>query len=301
MMFVLLDPGSTKSYIKESKIPVGATPRLHRDAQEATTLSGAAVSNRSVILQELCFPEFTRSLRVQSHEFWVHGNYNVRYDAIIGRDLLTQLKIDICYSDGTMKMEGRVILMKKRGERPTFYIQEDADELLAAEIHEAKYEKIEIETVLEQQKHLNSSQQQQLRAVLRGHDMLFNGKLGKYKGKKIRLELRDDAQPVHCKPFPVPQTLSEVFKKECNRLCEIDVLEPVGATEHAYPTFIIPKKDNTVRWISDFRKLNAMLKRRVYPLPRIQDVLHRRPGYKFFTKIDISMCYYTFELDEKCV
>ena len=106
MMFVLLDPGSTKSYIKESKLPLGATPRIHRNAQEATTLSGAAVSNRSDLLQELCFPEFTRSLQVRSHEFWVHGNHNVRYDAIIGRDLLTELKIDICYSDGTMKMEG---------------------------------------------------------------------------------------------------------------------------------------------------------------------------------------------------
>ena len=76
-------------------------------------------------------------------------------------------------------------------------------------------------------------------------------------------------------------------------------MEPVGATEHAYPTFIIPKKDGTVRWVSDFRKLNANLRRRVYPLPRIQDVLHRRPNYQYFTKIDLSMCYYTFELDEK--
>ena len=55
---------------------------------------------------------------------------------------------------------------EKRGEQPAFYIQEDADKMLAAEIHEAKYEKVEIETVLEQQKHLNASQQQQLRAVL---------------------------------------------------------------------------------------------------------------------------------------
>ena len=41
-----------------------------------------------------------------------------------------------------------------------------------------------------------------------------------------------------------------------------------------------------------------MLRIQVFPLPKIQDVLHRRPGYKFFTKIDLSMCYYTFELDE---
>jgi transposase InsO family protein len=138
----------------------------------------------------------------------------------------------------------------------------------------------------------------QLRAAMLGHEVLFDGKLKKYTGKKIHLDLKDNAHPIHCKPFPVPHTQAEVFKKECARLCAEDVLEPVGATEHAYPTFIIPKKDKTVRWVSDFRKLNSMLRRRVYPLPKIQDVLHRRPGYKYFTKIDLSMCYYTFELDE---
>ena len=113
------------------------------------------------------------------------------------------------------------------------------------------------------------------------------------------MQLKPDAKPFHSKPYAVPNVHLGTFKKELDRLVEVGVLVPTGASLWAAGTFIIPKKDGTVRWVSDFRQLNKYIDRLQYPLPRIQEIVQQQKPYKFFTKIDVSMQYYTFRLDRQ--
>ena len=109
--------------------------------------------------------------------------------------------------------------------------------------------------------------------VLREYEDMFDGTLGDYTGSEYKIELQDNVKPYHAKPFPIPRVHEETLKKEVDRLVEIGVLRRVNNSEWAAPTFIIPKKNKTVHFFSDFRQLNKRIKRKPFPIPKIQDLL----------------------------
>jgi hypothetical protein len=84
-----------------------------------------------------------------------------------------------------------------------------------------------------------------------------------------------------------------------DHLVRIGVLAAQQESDWASPSFIIPKKDGRVHWISDLRQSNKVIRCKQYPLPIIMDILRKRSGYKLFTKLDVSKQYYTFELYEE--
>jgi hypothetical protein len=80
-------------------------------------------------------------------------------------------------------------------------------------------------------------------------------------------------------------------------LCNLGVLERQPASEWALPSFIILKKDKTVRIVSDFGEVNKRLVRTPCPIPKISTVLQEIEGFSYATALDLSMGYYTIRLD----
>ncbi len=76
------------------------------------------------------------------------------------------------------------------------------------------------------------------------------------------------------------------------------VLERQPASEWASPSFIIPKKDRTVHFLSNFWEVNRRFVRKPFRMtPKISTVLQELERFSFATALDLNMGYYTTRLD----
>ena len=78
---------------------------------------------------------------------------------------------------------------------------------------------------------------------------------------------------------------------------EQGVVQP-SSSPWASPVVLVPKKDGTLRFCIDYRRLNAITWKDVYPLPRVDDILIAFGESKYFSSLDLASGYWQIELDE---
>jgi len=69
----------------------------------------------------------------------------------------------------------------------------------------------------------------------------------------------------------------------------------------ASPIVLVQKKDRTLCFCVDYRRLNAVTKKDVHPLPRIDDLLDQLSGKRFFSTLDARTGYWQIRMEEKSV
>ena len=202
---------------------------------------------------------------------------------IIGRDLLGKLGIILNFNDKTVTWDTDTIPMKDRGTLNSqkviteIYLAANEPQSLVDEfsrstkILDAEYKPAVLEEVTKTCENLNEEEQRQLLQVLQKYEHLFDGTLGEFNMAPISLNLIDPgSKPVHARPYTVPRSVEQQLRKEIARLVDIGVLEEDYTSEWASPTFAIAKKNGTIRVVSDFRKLNSLLQRHPFPIPKFE-------------------------------
>jgi hypothetical protein len=96
----------------EHCIPKGATP-LVSSTTTGTTLAGTFTTSRFVKLEKILLPEFHRSCRIDSHTCYLIKS-KCPYDIIVGRDLLTKIRMGFDFSKMTLTAYSKTVGMKPK-------------------------------------------------------------------------------------------------------------------------------------------------------------------------------------------
>ena len=100
------------------------------------------------------------------------------------------------------------------------------------------------------------------------------------------IELVPGAEPKGCKVYPLSpseQKEVELFLKEN---LETGRIRP-SKSPMASPVFFTKKKCGGLRFVQDYRALNAVTVKNKYPLPLISELITKLRGAKYFTKLDV--------------
>ena len=95
---------------------------------------------------------------------------------------------------------------------------------------------------------------------------------------------------------------TKIYPMSPNKQQELDVFLKENLKTHwihpskspmASPVFFVKKKDDSLQFVQDYRKLNDITVKNAYPLPLIPDILNNIAAAKakYFTKLDICWGY----------
>ena len=98
--------------------------------------------------------------------------------------------------------------------------------------------------------------------------------------------------------YRIPHSEKETVRQYIEENLEKGIIQPSNSPWSS-PILLVAKKDGSKRFCVDYRKLNAMTKKDIFPIPRVDDILDRLDNMKYFTKLDLISGYYQIEMDEE--
>ncbi|UYV67607.1 K02A2.6-like, partial [Cordylochernes scorpioides] len=115
-----------------------------------------------------------------------------------------------------------------------------------------------------------------------------------YPKHKINTE---DHLPIKRRPYRVSQVERQTIQNEVDKMLKGGIVQ-LSESPWSSPVVLVKKKNGSWRFCVDYRHLNKITKKDVYPLPRIDDTLDCLRGASYYSSMDLRSGYWQIEVDE---
>ena len=100
-----------------------------------------------------------------------------------------------------------------------------------------------------------------------------------------------DSDPVSQKPYPVGMKHYNWVKEEIDKLLETGAIRNSHSSWSA-PITVVPKGDGGKHLVIDYRALNKVMRKFVWPMPKVEDIFSQLNGAKYFSTLDLRAGYH---------
>ena len=100
-----------------------------------------------------------------------------------------------------------------------------------------------------------------------------------------------DSDPVSQKPYPIAMKHYQWVKEDINKLLEAGVIRN-SHSSWLPPITVVPKGDGGKHLIIDYRALNKVTRKFVWPMPKVEDIFSQLNGAKYFPTLDLRAGYH---------
>ncbi|CAF3755177.1 unnamed protein product, partial [Rotaria sp. Silwood1] len=142
---------------------------------------------------------------------------------------------------------------------------------------------------------LTIHQIEQLKSLLVKYYKCFEDTLGRTSLVQHHIDT-GNIKPIKLRPYRVSPYRKEMISNEITKMLNAGIIETC-ASPYAAPITLQPKKDGSLRFCIDYRELNSVTVRDVYPIPRIDDTLDQLQNAKYFSSMYLRSGFWQIELD----
>ena len=111
-------------------------------------------------------------------------------------------------------------------------------------------------------------------------------------------EIHTNGPPVRLPSRRQNPLIREQEQQQIQEMLRDGVVRP-SVSPWASPVVMVKKKDNSMRFCVDFRKVNDATIKDAHPLPRIDDTLESLHGAKYFSTLDLKSGYWQVPIKEQ--
>jgi Reverse transcriptase (RNA-dependent DNA polymerase) len=126
---------------------------------------------------------------------------------------------------------------------------------------------------------------------------MCSGQLGELSITKHRIDLQENAKPAYQASYRAGKQSREIERQEVDRMLKAGVIDP-ATSEWDSPVVLITKKDGSIRFCVEYRKLNALTVKDSYPL-RMDECLDSLGDATIFSTLDCNSGYWQIPIEER--